>query len=283
MHHEPAFRHLVSNDTAEATLRFLKEISPIRAALLERGLGRSWFRGALRALDRMMLPGLMLHHAVRKRFIEDETRRALGEKARQVVVLGAGLDTLALRLHREFPGVMFVELDHPATQGVKRRLVDAGDLDAGDNLFLLPADFTRERADEVLARCRGYDPKARTILIMEGVLMYLDAADVDATFASVRRCGGSGSCFMFTFMEIGHDGHPGFRRRAGLSDLWLALKGEPFRWGLRPERLPGFLTERGFRLQECPSPADLRRRYLSGAEGSVDVAEGERIVLAEWT
>ena len=45
-----------------------------------------------------MLPGLMLHHAV-LRFIEDETRRALGDGA-PGGRLGAGLDTLALRLHR---------------------------------------------------------------------------------------------------------------------------------------------------------------------------------------
>lgn len=283
MHHDPAFRHLVSNDTAAATLRLLKEIAPVRAAFLERGLGRAWFRGALRALERMMLPGLMLHHAVRKRFIEDETRRALGERARQVVVLGAGLDTLALRLHGEFPQVMFVELDHPATQSVKRRLFDAGELERGENLVLQPADFTRERADEVLTRCRGYDQEARTVLIMEGVLMYLDAKDVDAAFASVFRCCGPGSRFIFTFMETGPDGRPGFRRRGGLSDLWLTLKREPFLWGLRPDGLPAFLTKRGFRLFECPVPAHLRRRYLSGIDRRVDMAEGERIVLADRT
>ena len=220
-----------------------------------------------------MVPGLMLHHAVRKRYIEDETRRALAEGARQVVVLGAGLDTLALRLHREFHRVLFMELDHPATQDAKRRAL--GDLEAqpGENLRLLSADFTRQSADEVLAGCPGYDRSRRTLLIMEGVLMYLSPLDVDRAFGAARRCGGPGSRFIFTFMEIRPDGRPGFRRRGRLSDLWLGLKSEPFIWGLRPDGLSAFLADRGF----------LRRLYLSGIRGRADLAEGERIAVVERT
>ena len=202
IHHEPGLGHLVSDEAAEAILRLLRARSPLGAAILAGGLPRAWFRLILRSVENRMMPGLMLHHAVRKRYIEDETRRALAEGALQVVVLGAGLDTLALRLHREFPRVLFVELDHPATQSVKRKVLGVRD-GAGENLKMLSADFTRQSADEVLAYCPGYDRSARTVLIMEGVLMYLSAGDVDRAFAAARICGGPGSRFIFTFMEIG--------------------------------------------------------------------------------
>jgi methyltransferase (TIGR00027 family) len=211
IHHEAGLGHLVSKEAAEAILRLLRVRSPLRAAVLARGLPYSWFRMILKTVERLMLPGLMLHHAVRKRYIEDETGRALVEGARQVVVLGAGLDTLALRLRREFPRVPFVELDHPATQGAKRRVFGGPEAQPGENLKILSADFTRQSADEVLAGCPGYDRSGRTLLIMEGVLMYLSPADVDRAFAAARRCGGPGSRFIFSFMEIGPDGHPGFR------------------------------------------------------------------------
>jgi methyltransferase (TIGR00027 family) len=281
IHHEPVLGRLVSKEAAEAILRLLRARSPLRAAALARGLPYSWFRRVLRAVESGILPGLMLHHAVRKRYIEDETRRALAEGARQVVVLGAGLDTLALRLHREFPRVLFVELDHPTTQDAKRLAFDGLEGAPGENLKFLSADFTRQSADEVLAGCPGYDRSGRALLIMEGVLMYLPPADVDSTFAAARRCGGPGSRFIFTFMEIGSDGRPGFSRRGRLSDLWLGLKGEPFIWGLRPEDLPAFLAQRGFGVRDTPSPADLRRIYLSGVDDRARLAEGERISVAE--
>jgi len=283
IHHEPGLGHLVPKEAAEVILRLLRARSPLRAAFLARALSYAWFRRFIRAVERLAIPGLMLHHAVRKRFIEDETRRALAEGARQVVVLGAGLDTLALRLHREFPRTMFVELDHPATQSAKRRVFGSLEVPPAENLKLLPADFTRQSADEILAACPGYDPGARTVLIMEGVLMYLSSEDVDRTFAAVRRCAGPGSRFIFTFMELRPDGRPGFRRREWSGDAWLAWKGEPFLWGLRPEALRDFVAERGFLLRDLPTPGDLRRLYLSGVDQSNALAEGERIGVAERT
>ncbi len=281
IHHEPGLGHLVPKEAAEATLRLLRAHSPLRAAILTRGLPCPWFRLIMRTVERLALPGLMLHHAVRKRFIEDETRRALAEGARQVVILGAGLDALAIRLHREFPRTMFVELDHPTTQGAKRKVLGGEEVRPGGNLKLLSADFTRQGADEILAAWPGYDPAARTLLIMEGVLMYLHSNGVDRAFASAHRCGGPGNRFIFTFMEVGPGGRPGFLRSRRSGDAWLAWKGEPFLWGLRPEALSAFLADRGFHLRDLPSPADLRRLYLSGIRGRADLAEGERIAVVE--
>ena len=62
---------------------------------------------------------------------------------------------------------------------------------------------------------------------------------------------------------------------------WLARKGEPFLWGMRPEETAAFLKERGFRLRELPSADDLRRLYLAGIDGDVKLAEGERICVSE--
>lgn len=55
--------------------------------------------------------------------------RALGGKAaieqgaRQVLVLGAGFDTLCLRLAPQYPHVRFFEVDHPASTSSRSRLV----------------------------------------------------------------------------------------------------------------------------------------------------------------
>ncbi|MEQ1870931.1 MAG: class I SAM-dependent methyltransferase, partial [Vicinamibacterales bacterium] len=55
------------------------------------------------------------------------------------MVMFAGFDLLAWRLHRERPEVRFFELDHPATQAPKKRK-----LDAAGNLTFLPVDLATD-------------------------------------------------------------------------------------------------------------------------------------------
>ena len=66
---------------------------------------------------------LRLFIAMRSRFAEDCARRAVESGVRQVLILGAGLDTFAYRLEPR-DGLRVFELDHPATQRDKRRRLD---------------------------------------------------------------------------------------------------------------------------------------------------------------
>jgi hypothetical protein len=108
--------------------------------------------------------------------------------------------------------------------------------------------------------------------------MYLDASDVDGAFASVLRCGGAESR-IFTFMEIPVRRPTGLPPAGGLSDIWLAWKRSRSSGGCGLRICPPFSWSEDSDFRS-PSPADLRRRYLPGVDGSVDLAEGERIGLA---
>src|SRR5262245_55478211 len=67
-----------------------------------------------------------LFTAARSRIAEDSLWSAVEKGTRQVVILGAGLDTFALRNPHGTEGVRTYEVDHPATQAWKReRLADA--------------------------------------------------------------------------------------------------------------------------------------------------------------
>src|SRR5580704_4113629 len=61
---------------------------------------------------------MRLFIAARSRFSEDSMAASVARGVRQVVVLGAGLDTFALR--NPDAGVRVFEVDYPATQGWKR-------------------------------------------------------------------------------------------------------------------------------------------------------------------
>ena len=68
-------------------------------------------------------PEMQARLAARTRFFDEQVLAALDRGIRQVVIAGAGYDDRALRFRS--PGVRYFELDHPATQADKRRLLAA--------------------------------------------------------------------------------------------------------------------------------------------------------------
>ena len=69
-------------------------------------------------------PWLQPSIAARTRFVDEQVAAAIAAGLRQVVICGAGYDDRALRFRTT--GVRFFELDHPATQDDKARLLAGG-------------------------------------------------------------------------------------------------------------------------------------------------------------
>ena len=145
-----------------------------------RHLRQAWFRRIVHLYERLMIPGLALHHALRKQVVERIVRRELRDNATQVVQIGAGFDPLTFRLHRQFPYADFIELDHPDTQVHKRRVIGALG-GPGDNLALQPVDLSNPDANITIATSR------RTVVIIEGVLMYFDPDAVRRVLRHIRK------------------------------------------------------------------------------------------------
>ena len=61
---------------------------------------------------------------VRTRVIDDVMLDFVRAGGRQVVLLGAGFDCRALRFERELEGATVFEVDHPATQSKKKRVLE---------------------------------------------------------------------------------------------------------------------------------------------------------------
>ena len=264
---------------ADATRDLLRATSAARrvgVAFMERPL---YSRFAARLDERGPLPGILRYLALRKRWFDDEVCAALRAGATQVVILGAGLDTLAMRRCSDFPRVRFVELDHPATQRVKRRALAA----RGDrpNLHLVSVDLAVGSAiDDALAGS-GFDPKARTVLVAEGLLMYLPADTVDRVLAFAGRIA-PGSVLLFSFVHRREDG----RVDAGPGGAWMStllrLFGEPLRSGFAPGTLDGILATHHLDLGCELGAAELRDRYLPDLPPPPPL-EWERVGVARRT
>ena len=95
-----------------------------------------------------MLPGQFETFAHRKAFCECQARDSIGDSVTQVLVLGAGYDTMGWRLAPEFSGVHFFKIDHPASARLKAR----GIAERGQrkNLHLIAEDLGERKLKDVL-------------------------------------------------------------------------------------------------------------------------------------
>src|SRR5215468_4214389 len=82
-----------------------------------------------------------LFTAARSRIAEDALSAAVERGVRQIVILGAGLDTFALRNPHTARQIRIYEVDHPATQAWKRQLLAEAQITPPPSLTLVPVDF----------------------------------------------------------------------------------------------------------------------------------------------
>lgn len=237
-------------------------------------------RQVLYSLGDKVIAGSFLHILVRKRYIEDQVRAALGSGIRQVVIFGAGLDPLALRLEKEFPETTFFELDHPATQAVKKAALEQHGV-RPERIRMHPTDLETEPVDERVAALPGFSSGEATLFLAEGLMMYLEQASVDAMFAAVRRHSGPGSQFIFSVLDKGEleDESSGVGKSAAL----LERMGEGIRSSVERKRLDDFLRHRGFKRRAVGDHKTFRNTYLNPLGIQRPLLEGEFVVVAEPT
>ena len=203
---------------------------------------------------------LRLFIAMRSRFAEDSARRAIDDGVRQILVMGAGLDTFAYRLERTHDLRVF-ELDHPATQAEKRRRLTEAKIAEPAHVSYVAHDFERGSMIGAL-KAAGFDPDRRTFVIWLGVTPYLTEEAVFATLSEVARLAG-GAEVVFDYAnppsaieeKAARDFHREMAER-------VAASGEPFRCYFNSAELHTRASTLGFSEIEDLDRAALIGRYL---------------------
>ncbi len=267
--YDPEYGSLVPSEAIGITTKLLAE-SSTWARLTSNALRFPVARKVGSLVERLTIPGMSLHYLLRKKAIEDFVRECLAAGSKQVVIFGAGFDTLALRLHREFPEVLFVEIDHPATQACKRAAIEKHGL-AGANLHFISADLAHELETGI--------ENMPTIGVAEGLFMYLPQTTVQDLLSALADQTNLGR-LIFTFMDLQTNGKPGFKRSAPWVDWFLKLRGEPFLWGLDPKDIVAFLEPLGLSEVQILQSRNLQRRYLRSISADVSAA-GEVMCVAK--
>lgn len=221
-------------------------------------------------------PGLWANMTCRKRYIADKVTEAL-DSIDAVVVLGAGLDTLAYRLARR-TRIPIYEIDQQVNIERKAAAVRRVLGELPNSVRLVPLDFEHDDVLTVLAGL-DYRPDYRTFFVWEGVTQYLSADAVHATLESLRPAA-PGSRLVFTYVRRDfidgvnfYDAKQLYRRFRERQQLW--------RFGLQPEEVAAFLDSHGWRLVEQLGPQEIVQRYIEPTGRDLTASEVEWSAYAE--
>lgn len=228
----------------------------------------------LAARARGELTGSTAAWVVRSRLAEDRLAACRAEGLGQYVILGAGLDSFAVRHADALDGLVVYEVDHPAMQAWKRQRLDVLGLSARAPARYVACDFQRQAFGELLVEA-GFDPHAPAFVSWLGVSMYLDS---DAVAETLRWFAGlsAGSELVMTYMDRAAAVLREERTRA--SDGGSAAKAM-----CRPMTV--WEVRRAFKAAGVASfrilaPSELDECYLSDRDDGLRASDIERVVIA---
>jgi methyltransferase (TIGR00027 family) len=216
-------------------------------------------------LDRAA-PGARAAGIARTKWIDDEVVAAL-KTAPQLVLLGAGFDTRALRLPAAARAITF-ELDQPETSLAKQAALRKAMGPLPEQVRLISIDFKSQSVAEVLTQA-GFDRTRPTCFVWEGVTNYLTEDAVDSVLRQIWQTAFE-STLLFTYIDRRVLENP--EHFFGAAKLMARLRsyGEPWTFGFCPEELGAYLAACGFRLLKDLSVAEVwprERRSSSGTRG----------------
>lgn len=229
-------------------------------------------------IEKMLASGAPQHFVLRKRAIAEQVASCLAAGARQVVVLGAGFDALALHLARERTEITCFEIDAPSMHRHKMQIAREhfGQLPA--NFYGVGNDFAKRSLHAALSAHPAFVPEKPTLFVAEGLMMYLPQAAVETLFHDAKDLTRR-AWLIFSAIEKHRQPVTGPWR--ALRALILTVKSEHFAWSISAPDMTDFLKQHGFTETWRQGYADLQRPYRTPEEtAALETEAGEYLVAA---
>jgi methyltransferase (TIGR00027 family) len=226
--------------------------------------------------ERGFAVGLRSFLVARSRYAEENLDRAVAAGVRQYVLLGAGLDTFGCR--NRHPQLRVFEVDHPATQAWKRKLLECSGIHIPESLTFAPVDFESETLGQQLAAA-GFDFDVPAFFGWLGVVPYLTLEAFRATTALIReRPAGSGVTLDYgqpreALPLLERLAHDALAKR-------VQLAGEPFRLFFTPAQMVAELA--GFAKIEDLGSTEINARYFQGRSDRLGLKGSAGRLLSAW-
>jgi methyltransferase (TIGR00027 family) len=237
--------------------------------------------------DQAILDAVLRRHAtyggviLRSRYAEDALEAAVARGVRQYVLLGAGLDSFCVRQPPFARDLTIFELDHPASQEMKRRRLAEAAAEIPANVRFVAADLSRNCLGTALAGA-GFSREMPALFSWLGVTIYLPREANLETLRAIASSSAPASELVFTYLD---QRVLDSRRSAALEGMRArrAEMGEPWVSGFDPTTLAASLESLGFVLLEDLDGRELSARYCAGRTDQLSAGISGHIAHARIT
>ena len=218
-----------------------------------------------------------LFTAARSRIAEDALSQAVEKGIRQIVILGAGLDTFALRNPHGERQILIYEVDHPATQAWKRQRLAEAHSAIPPWLNFVPVDFERDDLREALGGA-GFQQNTPAFFTWLGVVPYLTRDAIGVTLDSIASI--PDSEVVFDYMAPPETFSEEMRELVAKRTEQLDKIGEHWSSSFEPAGIAAILRSHGFRDIEDISFEQIKSRFGGAVQGLAPAQAGLHVVHA---
>jgi methyltransferase (TIGR00027 family) len=199
---------------------------------------------------------------LRARYAEDRLAEAYRGGVRQMVVLGAGLDSYAFRRPADQGDLRIYEIDHPSTQEWKMARLSELSWDVPDFLAFVACDFEKTPVSEVL-RGSSFDAGEPAVVTWLGVTYYLHPETARDALVDLHEILAPRSEVVFDYQFPVEDLPERYAGLPKTMNHYLEKVGEPQYNRYRPDALRDMLLSAGYREALLADRDALHARYYA--------------------
>ena len=219
-----------------------------------------------------------LFTAARSRIAEDALSRAVERRVRQIVILGAGLDTFALRNPHGALEIRIYEVDHPATQTWKLERLAEAQIALPPWPIFVPVDFERDDVGEKLVGA-GFQENSPAFFTLLGVVPYLTQDAIGRTLDYISSI--QNSEVVFDYMEPPEAFSEELRQIEKARAEQLERIGERSDTRFEPAGIAAILRSHGFCAVEDIDFQEIASRFGRAVQGLAPGHAGLHVVHAK--
>lgn len=206
----------------------------------------------------------------RAAYCERAMKTAAMTGTEQFVILGAGLDTFALREKDFLQKYKVFEVDHPLTQVDKISRIERADLEVPKNLNFVGVDFTKDSLSEKLLES-GFDTSKKTFFSWLGVSYYLYFHEIEKILGELRSLGSEGSTLLFDYADA--DLFVADEKRVKNMLAMAKAGGEEMRSCFDYMSIEKLLSDNGFLICEILMPHDIQSEIIDPSGSDIKAFE----------
>jgi len=218
--------------------------------------------------SRISPKGIYQYVIARTKYIDSVFENAIKWGIKQVLILGAGFDSRAIRFLNSNDNIKVFEIDTPHTQNAKIKQFEKRKIHIPENNIFVPVDFEKEDLKTKLDES-NFDKTEKTLFILEGLTMYLSQDTVAETFQFIHDYSISGSLIVFDYIYASVLRLE--QKYYGENDIYQRVKKDNEKWvfGIEEGKIENFLNKLNFSLVEHLDSKDMENQYFKDESGCI--------------